>query len=99
MSVVKFNNQKIDYNMDLGVWHKPDCDIDRTNMDESFEQYSLPTISDWIRHIDKLIMMTQASEPKQLYLRPLGAVLGLGVARGAPDKKLTIFDIKILYLV
>ena len=49
--------QVMDYSMDLGTWHKPDCDIDRTNMDESFEQYSSPTISDWIRHIDKLIMM------------------------------------------
>ena len=54
---MKFDKQVVDYKMDLGVWHKPDCDIDRTNMDESFEEYSLPTISDWIRHIDKLIMM------------------------------------------
>ena len=54
---MKFDKQVIDYKMDLGTWHKPDCDIDRTNMDESFEEYSLPTISDWIRHIDKLIMM------------------------------------------
>ena len=54
---MKFDKQVVDYKMDLGVWHKPDCDIDRTNMDESFEEYSLPTISDWVRHIDKLIMM------------------------------------------
>ena len=54
---MKFDKQVIDYKMDLGTWHKPDCDIDRTNMDESFEEYSLPTISDWVRHIDKLIMM------------------------------------------
>ena len=54
---MKSDKQIIDYKMDLGTWHKPDCDIDRTNMDESFEEYSLPTISDWIRHIDKLIMM------------------------------------------
>ena len=54
---MKSDKQIIDYKMDLGTWHKPDCDIDRTNMDESFEEYSLPTISDWVRHIDKLIMM------------------------------------------
>ena len=54
---MKFDKQVVDYKMDLGVWHKPDCDIDRTNMDESFKEYSLPTISDWIKHIDKLIMM------------------------------------------
>ena len=54
---MKFGKQFVDYKMDLGVWHKPDCDIDRTNMDESFKEYSLPTISDWIKHIDKLIMM------------------------------------------
>ena len=34
---MKFDKQVVDYKMDLGVWHKPDCDIDRTNMDESFE--------------------------------------------------------------